>query len=155
MASTALAARPRRTPVPAPQSRPVEPLGETAIGDTGLGRVEVSPAVVGKLAGRAALDVPDVGAAATTVLGHELPGALGGRTRLGTAPSASADVDGTLAYVTVTISVRYPAPVRSTAAAVRTAVRERLQELAGLEVVEVDVHVPALVTDLPRPSRVR
>lgn len=158
MASTAVAVRTGvrsgRTPLPAPQSRPVEPLGETAIGDTGLGRVEVTPAVVGKLAGRAALEVPDVGAAASTLLGRELPGSLGGRTALGAVPSADAEVDGALAYVTITISVRYPAPVRSTAAAVRTAVRERLQQLAGLEVVEVDVHVPALVTDLPRAPRV-
>lgn len=145
--------------VPRPQSLPVQPSGDSALRPTEFGRISVSSSVVAKLASRAALEVPDAGAAAPRVLGHTLHGPgldrLGVReTSLEGLPKTTADVDGRLAFVGLTISVRYPAPVRRVAAEVRDRVRARLAELTGLDAVEVDVRVPALVTDLPAPPRV-
>lgn len=160
-ASSALVRRPRTTrlAVPRAQSLPVEPSGEQSVGDTGLGRITVADGVVAKLASRAALEVDGVGASAPRVLGRELSGAGLGRlgvrsSTLGALPASGAQVDGGLAFVDLTISVRYPAPVRQVAARVRERVRSRVEELTGLQVLEVDVKVPALVRDLPRPQRV-
>lgn len=147
-------------PVPRPQSLPVDDSGGQGVGDTELGVISVADAVVAKLSSRAAVEVDDVGAAATRVLGKELP--AGGlsrlgmkRSALGTLPSCSAQVDGHLAFVNLTISVRYPASVRQVAASVREHVAARVGEMTGLQVVEVDITVPALVTDVPAPPRVR
>ena len=60
-----------------------------------------------------------------------------------------------LAFVALTMSVRYPVPVRTVATSVREHVASRVGELTGLEVVEVDITVPALVSRHPRPPRVR
>lgn len=146
--------------LPRAQSLPVEPSGDPSVGRTELGTISVSDGVVAKLAARAALEVDDVGAAAPRVLGKQLPAAglsrLGMRsTQLGALPACSAEVDGQLAFVDLTMSVRYPAPVRQVADAVRRQVTDRVQQLTGLQVVEVDITVPALVHDLPRPPRVQ
>lgn len=156
--------------LPRPQSLAVQPGEQTGeqsgelssgqgIGQTGLGRITVADDVVAKLASRASLEVDGVGAAATRVLGKELSGGALGTlgmksSALGALPSCSAQVDGRLAFVDLTISVRYPAPVRQVAAAVREQVIRTVGRLAGVQVVEVDIKVPALVRDLPRASRV-
>ena len=150
----------RRSPqiarrVPAPQSLAVE---RTA-GPTDLGVIRVADAVVAKLSSRAALEVGDVGSAATRVLGKEVAGGGLGRlglkqSELGALPSCSAQVDGHLAFVQLTISVRYPVPVRQVAAAVREHVSDRVGSMTGLEVAEVDITVPALVRDAPLSPRV-
>lgn len=148
--------------VPRPQSLPVPPgsqPGEQGVGPTDLGTISVADAVVAKLASRAALEVDDVGAAAPRVLGKQLSGGpldkLGVRSsQIGALPASSAQVDGHLAFVDLTISVRYPASVRQVAAAVRDTVSSRVGQLTGLQIVEVDIKVPALVRELPRPARV-
>lgn len=148
--------------VPRPQSLPVRPgehEGERGIGHTELGQISVADAVVAKLSARAAVEVDGVGAAATRLLGKELSGGpldrLGMKSsELGALPSCSAKVDGQLAFIDLTISVRYPMPVRQTAAAVREQVTRTVGEMAGVQVVEVDIKVPALVRDLPRSQRV-
>ncbi len=167
MSPGSLAARPapevtRR--LPRPQSLPVRPSaerqpGEPGIGHTDLGQLHVADGVVSRLAARAALEVDDVGAAAPRLLGKELSGGGLGRlgmrsSELGALPSCDAEVDGHLAFVSLTISVRYPASVRQTAAAVRERVVSRVGRMTGLQVVEVDIKVPALVSELPRPPRV-
>ena len=160
--STRALARRTSTPVrvPRPQSLPVSTgLGE-GVGATELGRIDISPSVVAKLASRAAAEVDDVGAAAPRLLGRDVSGAgldrLGVRTdEIGALPGATAQVDGRLAFVALTMSVRYPVPVRQVAASVREHVASRVGELTGLEVLEVDITVPALVTQHPRPPRVR
>lgn len=153
--------------VPRPQSLPLQPAGdnrgEQGIGHTEWGRISVADSVVARLAARAAVEVDDVGAAARRLLGKEVSGdSLGGglgklgmrSSELGVLPSCSAQVDGHLAFVTIILSVRYPASVRQVAAAVRTHVIGRVGQLTGLQVVEVDIKVPSLVRDVPRPQRV-
>lgn len=174
-ASSAVIPRPaaRRTVdvarrLPRPQSLPVHPAdgqsggqsGGQGVGRTELGQISVVDAVVAKLASRAALEVDDVGAAATRVLGKEL--SRGGLDRLGikssqlgSLPSCDAQVDGHLAFVSLTLSVRYPASVRHVAAAVRQQVISRVGQMTGLQIVEVDIKVPALVRTLARSPRVR
>lgn len=159
------AARPSREVarrLPRPQSLPVsagEHDGERGIGDTELGQIVVADDVVAKLAARAAVEVDGVGAAAPRLLGKELSGGplnkLGMKSsELGALPSCSAQVDGHLAFVDLTISVRYPSSVRQTAAAVREQIVAKVGAMAGVQIVEVDIKVPALVRDLPRSQRV-
>lgn len=148
--------------LPRPQSLPVRPAeqeGERRIGHTELGQIVVGDDVVAKLAARAAVEVDGVGAAATRLLGKELSGGpldkLGMKSsELGALPSCSAQVDGHLAFVDLTISVRYPMSVRQTAAEVREQIIRKVGEMAGVQIVEVDIKVLALVRDLPRSQRV-
>lgn len=131
---------------------------DSAVGRNELGTVSVSDRVVGKLASRAAMEVPDAGAAAPRVLGRSVSGAgaLGVReTDLDALPKTSADVDGSMVVVDLQISVRWPASVPAVADAVREHVRSRIRELTGLNVTEVSISITDLVTNLAPPSRVR
>lgn len=131
-----------------------------AAGDTDepSGTIIISDAVVAKLASRAVLEMPDTGGAAPRVLGRTVPGAahLGIReTSLTTAPKSSADVDGSVARVEVTISVRWPVSIRQVTERLRSHLRERLHALTGLTVAEVRITVTGLVTPVAPTGRVR
>ena len=126
-------------------------------GRTELGMISINDRVVEKMAARAAAEIPDAGAAAPRVLGRSVTGAaaLGARTTSLTAlPKASADVDGLIVILDLSISVRWPASVPEVASAVREHVRSRVKELTGLTVAEVSISVTDLATRLPGPSRV-
>jgi len=145
--------------VGAPDRLAVGPTDGATDGATEPGRITVSPSVVGRIAARAALDVPDAGAAVTRLLGQQMSAsplaALHVRqTRLDQLPKVDATVDGSLAFVTLTISVRYPAAVRQVAAQVRERVRTQIEAMTGLRVAEVDIRVEALATTLPPSPRV-
>ncbi len=122
-----------------------------------LGAITINDRVVEKVAARAAVEIPDAGAAASRFLGRVAgASALGARqTSLTALPKASVDVDGSLATLDLSISVRWPASVPEVASAVREHVRSRVTELTGLTVTEVSISVTALVTQLPAPPRVR
>ncbi|WP_053387858.1 Asp23/Gls24 family envelope stress response protein [Leucobacter japonicus] len=111
------------------------------------GRTTIADHVVAKVAGIAAREVPGVFA-----LGS------GGARTLGAIRDAinatdltqgvKVEVGETQAAVDVTIVVEYPSPIHTVSAQVRTAVARAVSELAGLEVVEVniavdDVHLPS------------
>jgi uncharacterized alkaline shock family protein YloU len=126
-------------------------------GRTELGMISISDRVVEKMAAGAAAEIPDAGAAAPRVLGRSVTGAavLGARaTSLTGLPKASADVDGSIVIVDLSISVRWPASVPEVTSAVREHVRARVSELTGLTVAEVSISVTDLVTRLPGPPRV-
>ena len=92
------------------------------------------------------------------VFGRAVPGAgnLGVRgTDLSALPKTSVKVDGSKAYVTLEIAVRWPASVAEVTGLVRRHVRDRVRELAGLEVAEVHIVVADLATDITPPPRVR
>ena len=128
------------------------------MGRTELGTVSIAEGAVEKIAARAATEHPDAGAAATRVLGLQLPGAghLGTRgTDLHGLPKTSAEVDGSKAFIRLELSVRWPASVPATTAAVRAHVRSRVNELTGLDVDEVQITVADLVTDIAAPPRVK
>jgi uncharacterized alkaline shock family protein YloU len=126
-------------------------------GRTELGMISINDRVVEKMAARAAAEIPDAGAAAPRVLGHSVTGAaaVGARaTSLTGLPKASADVDGSIVILDLSISVRWPASVPKVTSAVREHVRSRVSELTGLTVTEVSIAVTDLVTRLPAPPRV-
>jgi uncharacterized alkaline shock family protein YloU len=147
--------RPYKTP-PEPQSRHLTPARDET--EAGAGKVTVADRVVVKVARRAAAENADVGGVGTRLLGAAIPGLdkLGAQTAsLNTLPSASAEVDGALAYLELELSVRYPAPLIDTLAAVRDTVQQRVHDITGLNVAEIDITITALVTDLPNRPRVR
>ena len=134
------------------------PGGLAAGGRTGLGTIRIGDSVVTKIAARAAAEDPDAGAATARVLGRAVPGAghLGVRgTDLDALPKTTVQVDGSKAFVTLEISVRWPAPVPEVTARVRSHVRARVSELTGLDVDEVHIVVADLATDITPPPRVR
>ena len=141
-------------------SAPVEPrrLSAPSIGRNELGTIGISDDVVAKIAACAAVEIPDAGAAATRVMGRSIPG--GGRlglraTNLAALPKTKAEIDGNSTFLSMELSIRWPASVPDTTARVRQHVRERVQELAGLTVAEVDITVAALATTITPPPRVR
>jgi uncharacterized alkaline shock family protein YloU len=127
-------------------------------GRTELGLITINDRVVVKMAARAATEIPDAGAAAPRVLGRSVTGAavVGARTTSLTGlPKASADVDGSVVTLDLSISVRWPASVPEVTSAVRERVCSRVSGLTGLTVAEVSISVTDLVTRLPGPARVR
>ena len=123
-----------------------------------LGTITIADQVVTKIAARAAVEHPDAGAAAARVLGRAIPvaGHLGLRgTDLDALPKTSVEVDGSKAFVTMEISVRWPRPVLEVTEQVRRRVQDRITELTGLQVDEVHIVVSDLVTDITPPPRVR
>jgi uncharacterized alkaline shock family protein YloU len=139
-------------------STDIQPAGPgSKPGRNELGMISINDRVIEKMAARAAIEIPDAGAAASRFLGRSLAGAsaLGARqTSLTALPKASADVDGSLVNLDLSISVRWPASVPEVSSAVRENVRRRVTELSGLAVSEVSISVTALVTHLPAPPRV-
>ncbi|MFY9929192.1 MAG: Asp23/Gls24 family envelope stress response protein [Streptosporangiaceae bacterium] len=126
-------------------------------GRTELGRISIADGVVTKIAAQAAAENPDAGAAMARVLGRALPGAghLGVRdTDLSALPKTRVEVDGSKAFVTLELAVRWPASVPAVTEQVRRHVRDRIRELAGLEADEVHIVVADLATDITPPPRV-
>jgi len=137
-------------------STSVEPAARA--GRNELGTISIADGVVSKIAARAAAENPDAGAAAARMLGRAVPGAghLGVRgTDLQALPKTSVEVDGSKAFVTLEISVRWPASVPEITGQVRRHVRDRVRELTGLDVDEVHIVVADLATDVTPPPRVR
>jgi uncharacterized alkaline shock family protein YloU len=128
------------------------------VGRTELGTISIADGVISKIAARAAAENPDAGAAAVRMLGRTVPGAghFGMRgTDLAGLPKTSVDVDGSKAFLTLEISIRWPASVPDVTDQVRSHLRSRIGELTGLTVEEVHIVVADLVTDITPPPRVR
>jgi uncharacterized alkaline shock family protein YloU len=123
-----------------------------------LGMISIADRVVTKIAACAAAEHPDAGAAAVRMLRRAVPGAgsLGVRgTDLGALPKTTVEVDGSKAFVSLEICVRWPASVGEVTGQVRRHVRDRVAELTGLQVDEVHIVVSDLATDITPPPRVR
>ena len=125
------------------------------VGSTDRGRISISDTVVRKIAAKAAAENPDVGAPATRVLGLSVAGVGGHGSDLAGLPTTAVEVDGTQAFITMAISVRWPQSVATVVSDVRSTVRDRVAEFTGLHVMEVNITVADLVTDIPTPPRVR
>lgn len=111
------------------------------------GRLSIADRVVEKIAVQAAGEVEHAAGVRRRVLGQTV-----GRLTEESSARASADVDGELVTLSMSISVEYPASVRRVAADVRARVGERVRELCGLEVAEVRIDVPSFLTkQSPRP----
>jgi uncharacterized alkaline shock family protein YloU len=141
-------------------TEPAELPGRTELsGRTELGSITIADGVVTKIAARAAAENPDAGASTARMLGRAVPvaGRLPGvrSADLDALPKTTVDVDGSKAYVSLELSVRWPVSVQEVTAQVRRHVRGRVRELAGLDVDEVHIVVADLVTDITPPPRVR
>lgn len=101
------------------------------------GSLDISPRVVEKVAGAAALEVDHVSGVPRRILGQTL-----GKVKADSQARADAKIDGSTVSVSLSVAVEYPTPVRSAAAAVRANVIKQVGDLCGLTVVEVDVDVP-------------
>ena len=117
---------------------------------TSRGETIIAPAVVEKIASRAASEVDGVGGVVQTGLSRLLPWTVG---EAGPA-RASAEVGGETVAVDLTVNVLYPQPVAAVTNRVRVEVSRRLAELCGLRTTEVNIAVPALVVP-PRGARRR
>jgi uncharacterized alkaline shock family protein YloU len=122
-----------------------------------LGTISIADGVITKIAARAAAEDPDAGAAAARMLGRAVPGASGlpgvRDTNLEALPKTSVVVDGSKAYVTLELSVRWPVPVPEVTGRVRSHIRDRVRELAGLDVDEVHIMVADLALGTAPPPR--
>ena len=116
---------------------------------TSRGETIIAPAVVEKIATRAASEVDGVGGVVETGLSRLLPWTVGD-----SPASASAEVGAETVSVDLTVNVLYPQPVAAVTNAVRAQVVRRLDELCGLRATEVNIAVPALVVP-PKGARRR
>ena len=117
---------------------------------TSRGETIIAPAVVEKIATKAASEVDGVGGVLQTGLSRLLPWTVGGDSPA----RASAEVGADTVTVDLTVNVLYPEPVATVTNAVRSQVTRRLSELCGLRATEVNIAVPALVIP-PRGARRR
>jgi uncharacterized alkaline shock family protein YloU len=124
----------------------VTSLGNSTASGTAQGRTVIDDAVIAKVAGIAARQVPGVFA-----LGNNAARAFGAiRQVVGGndhAQGVSVEVGETQVAADVTLVVEYPVPMQSVADQVRAAVSEAITDLVGMSVAEinvaiVDVHIP-------------
>ncbi len=104
------------------------------------GQTRIHDRVVQRIVSVSAAEVSGTGGTRRRVLGVAVSGAE--------RPVAQADVNGSVVTARVSLSMGYPSPVREIAAQVRGHVAQRVEELTGLRVAEVDVVVEALVPDV-------
>ncbi|MBO0983170.1 Asp23/Gls24 family envelope stress response protein [Rathayibacter sp. ZW T2_19] len=130
-----------------------------AVSGTAQGRTVIDDAVIAKVAGIAAREVPGVFA-----LGNNAARAFGAiRSAVGgndLAQGVRVEVGETQVAVDVTLVVEYPVPMQTVADRVRDAVGEAITGLVGMAVAEinvaiVDVHIPGDDDSAETESRVR
>ncbi|MGA5703925.1 Asp23/Gls24 family envelope stress response protein [Peterkaempfera bronchialis] len=110
------------------------------------GRTVIADRVVEKITAKAVRD-----AARTDAMGHRLPPVPPGQEEIRQAAKVAAWVDGQTAAVAVTVSLPWPAPVREIARRLRAHIINRVEDLTGLHVAQVDIEV----ADLPGPAAYR
>ncbi|MFJ8894572.1 Asp23/Gls24 family envelope stress response protein [Leifsonia sp. NPDC102414] len=133
----------------------------TAVSNIGAaqGKTVINDAVVAKVAGIAAREVPGVyalGGGAARALGA-LRDAMN-NTDLG--QGISVEVGETQVATDVTIVAEYPVSLQKVAADVRAAITQAIEQIVGLQVTEVnvtinDVHVPSDDDDEQQEARVQ
>ena len=147
---------PSTTPTPATTAPRVTPAGGavstspvTGALDSTQGRTTISDAVVAKVAGIAAREVPGVhgfGGGAARAFGaitERIPGSRASSTQ-----GVSVEVGERQAAVDLTIVVEYGVAITELARAIRRNVIGAIEQMTGLEVVEVNINV----VDLHLPS---
>ncbi|MDO4253609.1 MAG: Asp23/Gls24 family envelope stress response protein [Kocuria sp.] len=99
------------------------------------GTLSIPSAVVAKIAAQAAWEIDQVGAASGGILG------IGARRDFERRPQAEAKIYGQSAVITLDVGVAYPAPLRNTAARIREHVIQRVEQLTGLRVDQIDLKI--------------
>ena len=116
--------------------------------------ITVSERAVATIAACAALEEPDAGAVGSRVFGRPVPGSRGADP-FSTRPKCSVEVEGTRAFVTLDIAVRYPASVGAVARSVRQRIRDRVHDYVGMTVERIELTVTDFVVDVPNGRRVQ
>ncbi|HTF08112.1 MAG TPA: Asp23/Gls24 family envelope stress response protein [Asanoa sp.] len=127
---------------PAPPPEPADP--------NYLGDVVIAERVVAKLAAQAVYETTHAGAAAPRVFGSVMPGAghMGIRSSdLAARPKVSAQIDASVVYVDMAISVRWPEPLDQVTERIRDTVEDRIKAWTGLTVARVRISVTDLIVD--------
>lgn len=130
---------------------PAHRTGGAAQLQTDHGRTMISDAVVAKIAGVACREVNGVsnmGSGAARAFGgirERLPGSAGGGTNY--AQGVHVEVGERQAALDVDIVVHYGASIPDVAEGVRQNVTDRIEDMTGLEVVEVNVSVDDVALD--------
>ena len=110
------------------------------------GRTTVADRVVEKIAARAALEVPHCVAPERRLADH-----LPGHPSVG----ASAQTDGTVTGLRLSVAIAYPAPIVTTTRAVRMHVEQTVRTLCDMTVDHVDITVVGVVRRTPERRRVQ
>jgi uncharacterized alkaline shock family protein YloU len=114
------------------------------------GETRINPAVVEKVAAQAVHEIDYATGSTRRVLGITL-----GATDQDTRAKVSAQVDDDTATIAITMTVIYPTSVQQVTRQTRRHVRERVRDLVGITVQEVDITVAGLLSALPDTPRVR
>ena len=114
------------------------------------GSLSIADRVVERVAGYAATQVDGASAAPRRVLGISV-----GEARPDAEAAVRASVDGSVATVEATISVRWPQSVRRVTEQLRTRIREDVRRITDVEVAHVDVDVVDFVADTAPARRVQ
>lgn len=117
---------------------------------SGRGSLTIAEKAIERIATQAVSEVDLATGAPRKVLGVRMGSADGHQDA-----RASAQVDGQLVTMSVTLAVQWPAPVRQVCAQVRQHLAERVGAMTGLQVAEIDVDVPTLITGRKPDTRVR
>jgi len=109
------------------------------------GALHIADKVAEKIAATAVREVEHAAGTPSTVLGARV-----GAISANMAARVSAKVDGSVVTAQVAMSVQWPAPIRDVTRQVRHHITDRVRQLTGLRVVEVDIQVTALYALEPR-----
>jgi uncharacterized alkaline shock family protein YloU len=99
------------------------------------GVTSIPAQVVARIAEQVAAEVPQVGSGAGGVLG------VGARRDFAARPSARCELYGRTAVLSLDVGVEFPTPLAPALSALRAHLRDRVQQLTGLEVGRLDVSV--------------
>ncbi|MFC4054933.1 Asp23/Gls24 family envelope stress response protein [Actinomadura syzygii] len=100
------------------------------------GRTTIRERAVARIVVKAAQEVEESGGLGRTIVGVPVPGRRPARTEV--------RVTGDIVTAKMTLSVAYPMPLRAVVRQVRQNVRDRVKQLTGLTVRQVDVDVAEL-----------
>lgn len=114
------------------------------------GETHIDPKVVEKVAAEAVREIDNATGSPRRVLGITF-----GSADEDTGAKVSAQVDDDTAIVEVTMTVIYPASVQKVTRQTRSHVRDRVKELTGISVHEVDITVSGMRVERPDAPRVR
>lgn len=99
------------------------------------GATTIPASVVARIAEQVASEVPGVGGAAGGLLG------VGARRDFDSRPSATCELYGAVAVLTLDVGVAFPVDLNATCRALRHHVGYRVSELTGLEVGRLDIAI--------------
>jgi uncharacterized alkaline shock family protein YloU len=118
--------------------RPLPP-GDGARDAGSRGRTVLSERVLEKIAGQVAGEVSFAGGSSGGFLG------VGGHADFSVRPTASVELAGNIAALSVSVALRYPVPLRQATEQLRQRIIDRVEALTGVQVRQVDINIAWLL----------